>query len=48
MGRIVVPLEIRNANNPEFRIVCDALVDTGLLKQRDVKRDILFRRAERE
>jgi len=29
MGRIVAPVEIRNANNPEYRIVCDALVDTG-------------------
>ncbi|MDI6765306.1 MAG: hypothetical protein QME52_00515 [Bacteroidota bacterium] len=29
MGRIVTPVEIKNANNPEYRISCDALVDTG-------------------
>jgi len=29
MGRIVTPVEIKNVNNPEYRIVCDALVDTG-------------------
>jgi hypothetical protein len=28
MGRIVAPVEIRNVNNPDYRIVCDALVDT--------------------
>ena len=29
MGRIVTPVEIKNASNPEYRILCDALVDTG-------------------
>ncbi|MEW5767985.1 MAG: hypothetical protein AB1797_10245 [bacterium] len=29
MGRIITPVEIKNATNPDYRIVCDALVDTG-------------------
>ncbi len=29
MGRIVTSVEIKNINNPEYRISCDALVDTG-------------------
>jgi len=29
MGRIITPVEIKNVSNPEYRIVCDALVDTG-------------------
>ncbi len=29
MGRIVIPVEIKNVNNLEYRIVCNALVDTG-------------------
>lgn len=28
MGRIVIHIEIKNVSNPEYRIVCDALVDT--------------------
>jgi predicted aspartyl protease len=29
MGRIVIPVEIKNVSNPKYRIACDALVDTG-------------------
>lgn len=29
MGRIITPVSIANARNAEFRILCDALVDTG-------------------
>ena len=29
MGRIVVPVSIMNVYEPDYRIVCDALVDTG-------------------
>jgi len=29
MGRIVTPVSIVNARNAEFKILCDALVDTG-------------------
>jgi predicted aspartyl protease len=29
MGRIVVPVQIENPDDPQARILCDALVDTG-------------------
>ena len=29
MGRIITPVSIANARNAEFKILCDALVDTG-------------------
>ena len=29
MGRIVASVEIKNASNPEYQIMCDSLVDTG-------------------
>jgi len=29
MGQIVASVEIKNASNPEYQIMCDALVDTG-------------------
>jgi predicted aspartyl protease len=29
MGRIITPVSIVNARNTEFRILCNALVDTG-------------------
>ena len=29
MVRIVASVEIKNVNNPDYRIECDALVDTG-------------------
>lgn len=30
MGRIVTPVTITNARNPEFKVLCGALVDTGV------------------
>jgi predicted aspartyl protease len=29
MGRIITPVTITNARNQEFKLLCDALVDTG-------------------